>query len=445
MIKYNYYLKLYDLAKKTRAKHYFEFFLQTPAWSKQELNRYRLSRLRSLLAHAYANCPYYRESFDRAGIAVNDVRSLGDLQYLPVLTREHIQNHLDTLLSANKKQYKCFPGSSSGTAGIPITYYHDGDGFGAGMAALYLSYYLSGWQFGNRSLHIWGNSASIKQWHSWGSRLKQWLFNQDNLDATLLNDRTHYPGIIDMINRFKPLSIDGYTSSIYNLAQYIHETAAEIHRPNIVFTTAENLFPYQLEAIEKELAPVSDIYGCGEINGIAVRPIHTNKYYIMEPHVIVETESYPDSGLHEIIVTDLDNRVMPYIRYKPGDFIDPIQANDVPGNIKYDFFTKVNGRCSDILELRNGRKIAAVTLVGGTALREIPGIMKHKVIWDGDCLHFVFETDAHFNPVLATQKVRESIGAYEHDLKFKIEPVKHILPDKTGKFKYFENRQPVQP
>ncbi len=445
MKKYNYYLKLYDVVKKTRSAFYFDFFLRTLGWSKEELSEYRLSRLKLLLAHAYTYCPYYREGFDRAGIAVQDVRSLEDLKHFPVLTREHIQNHQDTLISSNKEQYRCFKSSSSGTTGIPITYFQDADGVGAGMAALYLSYYLSGWRLGDRSLHIWGNPSSVKNWNTWGSKLKQWVFRQENLDATLLNDRENYPQVIDLINRFKPLSIDGYTSSITNLARYLQETGTKIHRPNMVFTTAENLFHYQREVIEKELAPVSDIYGCGEINGIAVRPLHSDRYYIIEPHVIVETACHPGTGFHEIIVTDLDNRVMPFIRYKPGDFIDPVQFNDGTGAIKFDFFTNVNGRGSDIIELGNGRAISAVTLVGGTAIREIDGIVKHKVIWDGECLHFIFETNEHFNLSLARQKVQESISEYKNDIKFTIEPVKQILPGKTGKFKYFENKQLSQP
>lgn len=445
--KYNYYLKLYDMVKKTRAKYYFDFFLSTLSWSKEELNQYRLSRLKSLLVYAYANCPYYRDSFARAGIDANDVLKINSLDYLknlPVLTREDIQNHLDTLISVNKKQDTCFKGSSSGTTGIPITYYNGKDGFSAGMAAGYFCYTLSNWHIGDRSLHIWGNPTSIKNWNSFGSKIKRWVFQQKNLDATLLNDPTNYPRIIAQINRFKPVSIDGYTSSIYNLARYLKENKVSIHRPNVMFTTAENLFPYQKELIEETLAAVSDIYGCGEINGIAAQPIYSNKYYIIEPHVIVETEYDSTAGLHEIIVTDLDNRAMPFIRYKIGDFIDPPQHGDDSDDIKFDFFTKIYGRNTDIIKLGNGKNISAITIVGGTAFRQINGIIKHKVIWDGEYLHFIFEINEHFNLSLALQKIRESICEYESDIKFKIEPVTRILPDKTGKFNYFENKQVQQ-
>lgn len=442
--KYNYYLKLYDLAKKTRVNYYFDFFLDTLSWSKEELTQYRLSKLKSLLIYAYDNCPFYRDSFARAGITTNnlkEINSLDYLKYLPVLTREDIQNHPDTLINVNKKQDAFFKGSSSGTTGIPITYYHDKDGFSAGMAAGYFCYTLSDWHIGDRSLHIWGNPTSIKNWNTWGSKIKRWVFQQKNLDATLLNDQANYSKIITRINRFKPIAIDGYTSSIYNLAHYLRENEIRIHRPNVIFTTAENLFPYHKKVIEDALAAVSDIYGCGEINGIAVQPIHSDKYYIIEPHVIVETEYHRFADFHEIIVTDLDNRMMPFIRYKIGDFIDPPQCSDDFNHIKFDFFTKIYGRNKDIIKLSNGKTISAITIVGGTAFRQISGIVKHKAIWDGEYLHFIFETNKHFNLSFARQKIRESICKYENDIKFKIKPVDRILPDKTGKFNYFENKQ----
>jgi phenylacetate-CoA ligase len=266
------------------------------------------------------------------------------------------------------------------------------------------------------------------------------------LDAAILNNDNNYQRVTDLINKFKPLAIDGYTSSIYHLSRYLQENKMPRYRPQVVFTTAENLFPYQQKTIEQALAPVSDIYGCGEINGIAVRPVQTDKYYIIEPHVVVETEYHRDTRLHEIIVTDLDNRVMPFIRYKPGDFIDRIHINNDCNNdyetLKFDYFTKIQGRDCDIIQLKNGKKVSAVTIVGGAALREIPGIMKHKVVWDGDCLHFVLETNEHFNVNLAAQKIKRSLNSakYGHDMNFKIETVNQLLPDKSGKFKYFESK-----
>ena len=91
----------------------------------------------------------------------------------------------------------------------------------------------------------------------------------------------------------------------------------------MVFTTGEDLLENMKKIIERNIGPVSDLYGCGEVNGIAIQPVKDDKYYILESHVLVETES-DSNEFNEIIVTDLDNYYMPLIRYKIGDIIDRV-------------------------------------------------------------------------------------------------------------------------
>ena len=72
MTTYNYRLKLYDLLKKTKTKHYFDFFLSTLDWNKKELYAYRLAKLRELVAYARTHCAYYRDIFDKNNIVSKD-------------------------------------------------------------------------------------------------------------------------------------------------------------------------------------------------------------------------------------------------------------------------------------------------------------------------------------------------------------------------------------
>ena len=46
----------------------------------EEIRRLQLSRLRSLLFHAWQHCPFYRRRFEMAGFAPGLVRSLEDLR-----------------------------------------------------------------------------------------------------------------------------------------------------------------------------------------------------------------------------------------------------------------------------------------------------------------------------------------------------------------------------
>lgn len=430
------FLSFLDLVQGTKIRKFLNFFLESSQWNRKEIQRYQLIKLKELIDYSYNHVQFYKEILDKKNLSFDSFKEIQDLKKIPPLTRSDIQNNFNKLISDQHKKLKYNRSSSSGTTGIPIQYFHDIQGESAGKAAGYFFYYLSGWNFGKKSIHIWGNPTSIQHWGSPLSRLKRVFLNQYNFPASELNSSVNFEKLIRLINNIKPFSIDGYSNSIYNLACYILDKNLEIHKPKIVFTTAENLFESQKNIIENVLGPVSDIYGCGEINGIAVRPINDDKYYILDPHVIVETEPVKGTNMKEIIVTNLDNKIMPLIRYKVGDLIDDVYEGDDDNTIRYSYFKKIHGRSADIIDLGNGKFISPITLFGGTLFRDIGGIMKHKVVWNGKVLNFLFEVNSKFIKDMAQKKIERELKPYH--VIFKITIVDNLQPDKNGKFKYVE-------
>src|SRR5712691_4650858 len=66
-------------------------FERTQFLSADQLAALSLQRLQMLLAHAYEQCPFYRERMDEAGVHSHDVRSLEDLRHLPPLEKSDLQ------------------------------------------------------------------------------------------------------------------------------------------------------------------------------------------------------------------------------------------------------------------------------------------------------------------------------------------------------------------
>lgn len=56
------------------------------------LLEYQSDRLRELISHVYENVPYYRETFDRLGLLPSDIRTVFDINKLPFLTKETLQD-----------------------------------------------------------------------------------------------------------------------------------------------------------------------------------------------------------------------------------------------------------------------------------------------------------------------------------------------------------------
>ena len=380
MIKDNIYLTILDLAQRTGIRDYFNFYKQTLTWSRKQIENYQGKKLRELVLYAQKHVPHYREAFQKAGISADQITGIKELEKLPILTREHLRDNFEKLSSDQKDSLKFTKSSSSGTTGTPIHYLHDREGNSSGKAAGFFFNHLSGWRFGKPSIHIWGNPVSVKHWQRPMSRAKRFFLRQENLAAYSLQSTENFQDAVNLINTHKPFSLDGHTSSIYNLANYIKERGLGIHRPQMIFTTAENLQEKERLLIEEVLGPISDIYGCSEINGVAVRPIHDDRYYILEPHVILETIPILGSKYRELLITNLDNRIMPFIRYKVGDLIDDIYEGKEDHKYRYSYFKKLHGRSVDIIDLGNGKKISSISLFGGTLFREIGGIIKHKVV-----------------------------------------------------------------
>jgi len=132
-------LFLLDMGKGTKVKNYLRFYNEVLNWQRVDISKYQFKKFKLLIEHAYNNIPYYKELMIDNHLTPNSINTFDDIKKIPPLTRSDIQNNLDKLVS---KKIKKFKSSSSGTTGIPISYYNDLDSQSAGMAALLFSYQL---------------------------------------------------------------------------------------------------------------------------------------------------------------------------------------------------------------------------------------------------------------------------------------------------------------
>ena len=87
--------------------------------SVEELHALQLTRLQWTLHHAYANVPFYRRSFDAAGVHPDDCRTLDDLARFPVTTKQDLRDHYPFGMFAVARSELRRVHASSGTTGQP--------------------------------------------------------------------------------------------------------------------------------------------------------------------------------------------------------------------------------------------------------------------------------------------------------------------------------------
>lgn len=87
--------------------------------SRDELRDLQLRRLQWSLRHAYDNVPFYRRSFEAAGVHPDDCRTLEDLARFPFTTKEDLRQAYPFGMLAVPREQLSRVHASSGTTGRP--------------------------------------------------------------------------------------------------------------------------------------------------------------------------------------------------------------------------------------------------------------------------------------------------------------------------------------
>lgn len=89
--------------------------------SSAEIKAFQEQKLREALDYVYQHSPFYQKRFAEAGISISDIRTLEDLQKLPVTTKADLQQFNDDFLCVPQSKVIDYA-TTSGTLGDPVTF-----------------------------------------------------------------------------------------------------------------------------------------------------------------------------------------------------------------------------------------------------------------------------------------------------------------------------------
>ncbi len=339
--------------------YYLQQYEERGSWSYDRLCEYRDRRLRRLMKHCYDTVPYYRKMFDSLGIDYRQIRRLEDLQRLPVLDKQTVNENYQDFITTAKPRSKIITSHTSGTTG---------SGFVFCTTHNVLSEQWAVWWRYRKKLGI-----SFDTWCAlFGSKgivpveRKKPPFSRFNLPCRQeyfssfhMND-TNIRWYAEEIIRRKHTWIHGYPSAVNLLADYIlaHDDL-QIRDVRYVTTGAENLLPVQRERIRQAFGvePRSH-YGLAEgVANFSEDP--DGAMFVDEDFAAVELLDIPGQKGKEIVGTSLSNYVMPLIRYRTHDIAE----------------YRVTDRGRQILSL-DGRQEDYVTLPDGCLLGSLDQIFR---------------------------------------------------------------------
>lgn len=294
-------------------------------WSYDKLREFQNRRLEKIVAYAYENIPAYRKKFERARVTPEDIRSIEDLSKLPITTREEMQDNQD-FVNKDLVTGELYTGGSTGAT---LRYFESFESGKIRSGVHLRGWRWNGYEHGKQKLAVVSSAQGVVEGE-----------NTLNLlgDLSELNIKKNLGKILE----FRPQYLRGYVSSLYILANYCIDHNIKIDFVESINTISENLYDFQRESIEQAFGgKVFEEYCCNDGGACAWEcEAHEGLHYAMERAVIEEVNG-------EVIVTDLWNRAMPFIRYRNGDSVTFLKKECSCGR-KLPLI-KVKGRTNDIL------------------------------------------------------------------------------------------------
>jgi len=338
-------------------------------------------RLKDILAFAYAHNRFYRQRFERTGFHPSDIRTLADMRGVPELTKQEIRAHTPDMISDGYHIETLMHFKTGGSTGRALDVYLTEDCSEWRNACARRHDRWTGWEPGEPVGAVWGNPvvpSTLK------ARLRDWLLNPlIYLDTMQVTDAS--------VQRFAqqwgtahPTLLYGHAHSLFVLAEYVRRLDIDSIRPRGILSTSMMLMPHERRTIEAVFGiPVTDRYGCEEVSLIGSECEHHTGMHLNIEHLYIEfikadgTPARP-GGMGTIVVTDLMNRAMPFIRYRVEDMGVPSIGRCACGR-GLPLMERVVGRTADFLIRRDGARVAGVSLIENT-LTKIPGIDQMQIV-----------------------------------------------------------------
>src|SRR3989344_4505119 len=274
--------------------------------SLEAMKKLQDKRLMHILRQAALGVPFYSDY-------LSGIRSIEDFHNLAPVTKERMRQELDAGRTTNSKfRSYAIPQFTSGSTGVPFHFFLDRNML-ARRAAIYRR--MLSWAGRTREDVIVSLMPKIHPGLEQESILLYCGGPQDVDD----NLSKYY-----QLFENKSLILQSRTSHLIRLAQLM---ARDIRKFNFkaLISYTEQLFPEGRRVLGGGFgAPIFNYYASNEITAIGQEcelhnGFHVNSEWVLAEVVDDEGRKLEPGGEGNIILTSLDNEVMPFIKYKIGD------------------------------------------------------------------------------------------------------------------------------
>lgn len=323
--------------------------------SREDLQALQLERLQALVKRVYEKIPFYKESFDKAGVNPADIKSLSDLTKLPFTVKQDMRDAYPFGLFAVPRKDVVRVHCSSGTTGTAtVVGYTQNDldnwgdcfaralyGAGCGPDSALQIAYGYGLFTGGLGAHYGGERAGCTVLPMSTGNTKRQVRLMKDFDVDCLCCTPSYA-----LNIAEVAEEEGYDPREFPIHAGI--LGAE---PCSEATRAE---------IEQKMGiQVYDIYGLSEVMGpgVACECEQQHGLHVCEDQFIIEIldpktlQPVPDGEWGEVVFTTLCKECSPLVRYRTRD-ISRILVGECGCGRTFRRMDRIAGRTDDMMILR---------------------------------------------------------------------------------------------
>ena len=427
-------IKGYSFKKQRYGKAYklaLKEFLNRDYSDKEALADYQWMRIEELVRFAQKHSPYYKRLYKN--IDIDEVFRLRDITLLPILDKEAARNHIEELYAMPEKG--CIYNNTSGTTGKSMRFLVKKEDLQRRLA------YLDFFKIQHGYIPMKMKRASFSSAKIIPPHQKMPVYWRTNL---AINQRIysgkHCKGdlvkfFVDDLNKYKPASLDGYPSAMYEIARYINDNDIKLKfRPVAIFPTAETLLPHYRKEIEKAFkCPVRDQYASSEGAPFIVE-CKCGKLHVAVDTGLIE---FMDDG--RMLMTCFETHGTPLIRYDIKDMAVLSKDQHCECGWNLPIVDHIEGRTVDyVMSPRYGR-ITSVYL--SLVSEDFHNCMKSMQFVQNNInsIDVYLETDRRYQSYM-DQIIIDKLHYYMGDeVDVRVHPVKEIEKDPSGKYRFIIN------
>ena len=395
---------------------------------RDEIIKLQNKKLRRLIKHSFERVPYYNKLFKASGIGPEDIKTIDDLDKIPISKKTDFSDlGFREIVASNIDLRECTLIKTSGTSGIKLEIYRQKKFNLTNLLHIYLWQLEVGDKISNRHLTVGPCWISPTPFEKIG------IFPTKRISPftnTLLQ--------IKQIIEYNPSTLTALPSALRLLANEIIDQQIRVKIP-LIFSGGEKLDNHTRKLAQVAFdADVFECYGMTEVGGISGECRAHIGQHVRSDSIFVEItrdgERVSSGEKGCITVTGLNGYAMPFIRYNSED-VGMLIDDECSCGLHSPLIQITEGRMSDIILLDDGRRISGHEICVG--VRNVQGIKQFqliqesanrfivKVVKKSGCIDDLYENVA--------QAIKGRIG----NVDVEVLVVDDIPRLKSGKFKQF--------